>query len=132
MSRYASINMLDQGPKYLKDNCDKVVLINAYSNNYTTITTTAKVAEAALVTGDFAIAGADGAARVLTATLTGKAGGNAAVAVVDGTGMHLAFLKTGTSEVILVTEETSDQPITLGNPVTFNSNPTYTAGQPTA
>ena len=132
MSRYAHVNLLDQGPKYLKDNCDKVILIDAYSSVYATVNGANKVAEAALVTGDFAIAGADGAARVLTATLTGKSMGNALKAVVDGTNMHLAFVKTGTSEVIYVTEESSDQAITSGNPVQLNSNPTYTTNQPTA
>lgn len=132
MSRYAHVNMLDQGPKYLKDNCDKVILINAYSSVYATVNGANKVAEATLVTGDFAIAGADGAARVLTATLTGKSMGNALMTVADGTGMHLAFVKTGTSEVIYVTEESSDQAITSGNPVQLNSNPTYTSNQPTA
>lgn len=130
MSKYAHINLLDQGPKYLKDNCDKVILINAYSSSYATVNGANKVAEAALVTGDFAIAGADGAARVLTATLTGKSMGNALLAVADGTNMHLAFVKTGTSEVIYVVEESTDQAITLANPVQLNSNPTYTSGQP--
>jgi len=32
--------------------------------------------------------------------------------------------------VLYVTEESSNQAITAGNPVTFNSNPTYTSGQP--
>lgn len=132
MSRYASAAMLDNGPQYLKDNCDKVILVDAFTSTYATANTTAKVAEASLVTGDFAIAGADGAARVLTATLTGKAGGNAIIGVNPGTNMHLVFVKTGTSEVIMVTEESSDQVITIGNPITFNSNPTYTSGQPTA
>lgn len=132
MSRYASANMLDQGPKYLKDNCDKVILLSAYSTAYATVNGANKVGEAALVTGDFAIAGADGAARTLTATLTGKSAGNALLTVADGTPMHVAFVKTSTSEVIYVTEESSDQVITLGNPVQFNSNPTYTSGQPTA
>jgi hypothetical protein len=84
------------------------------------------------VTGDFVIAGADGAARTLTATLTGKAAGNALLAVADGTNMHFAFVDTTTSKVLCVIEESSDQPITLGNPVTLNSNPTYISNQPTA
>lgn len=132
MSRYASAAMLDNGPQYLQDNCDKVILVDAFTSNYTTANSTAKVAEATLVSGDFAISGADGAARVLTATLTGLAGGNAIISVNPGTDMHLVFVKTGTSEVILVTEESSDQVITSGNPITFNSNPTYTSAQPTA
>jgi len=132
MARYAHVNMLDQGPKYLKDNCDKVILIDSYQTTYAAVNGANKVAEAALVTGDFAIAGADGAARTLTATLTGKSGGNALIAVAVGTNMHIAFVKTGTSEVIYVTEESSDQNITLGNPIQFNSNPTYVSNQPTA
>lgn len=132
MTRYAHADVLDNGPAYIKANCNKVILTDAYSATYATVNGSAKVAEAALVTGDFALAGADGAARVLTASITGKAGGNAAIAVADGTGMHIAFVDTTTSKVLYVTEESSDQAITLGNPITFNSSPTYTAGQPTA
>ena len=68
----------------------------------------------------------------MTAALTGQDGGNALLAVADGTNMHLAFLDTVTSKVLYVTEESSNQAITLGNPVTFNSNPTYASNQPTA
>ncbi len=130
MTKYAHSDMLDNGPGYLKTNCNKVILTDVYSNVYATVNGSAKVAEAALVTGDFALAGADGAARVLTATLTGKSGGNALKAVADGTNMHLAFVDTATSKVLYVTEESSNQTITSGNPVSFNSNPTYTSGQP--
>ena len=130
MTKYAHSDTLDNGPGYVKTNCNKVILTNAYTNIYATANTTAKVAEAALVTGDFALSGVDGAARVLTATLTGKAGGNALIAVADGTNMHLVFVDTVASKVLYVTEESSNQAITAGNPVTFNSNPTYTSGQP--
>ena len=132
MSRYAHTDVLDNGPQYIKDHCDLVVLTSQYDTTYTGCFTTYKVASAALVTGDFAIAGADGAARVLTATLTGKSGGNALATVNPGTNMHIAFLDTSTSKVLMVTEEASDQAITLGNPIQFNSNPTYTSSQPTA
>lgn len=132
MPRYAHTDLLDNGLAYLKANCNKVVLTSQYDSTYTGCNTTYKVAEATLVTGDFAIAGADGAARTLTATLTGKSGGNALMAVANGANMHIAFLDTTTSKVLYVTEESSDQAITSGNPVQFNSNPTYTANQPTA
>lgn len=132
MARYAHPDVLDNGVKYIKDNCNKVILISAYSTAYATVNGANKVAEAALVTGDFAITGADGSARTLTATLTGKSGGNALQGVADGTNMHLAFVDTVNSKVLYVTEESSDQAITNGNPVQFNSNPTYVSGQPTA
>lgn len=132
MPRYAHADVLDNGIAYIKANCNKVILTDSYNSTYATVNGTAKVAEATLVTGDFALAGADGAARVLTAALTGKSGGNALKAVADGTNMHLAFVDTVNSKVLYVTEESSDQAITLGNPVQFNSNPTYSAAQPTA
>jgi hypothetical protein len=130
MSKYAHADVLDNGPKYIKDTCNKVILINAYSAVFATVNGANKVAEAALVTGDFAIAGADGASRTLTATITGKAGGNALLTVNPGTNMHLAFVDTVTSKVLYVTEESTDQVVTSGNPVTFQSNPTYAIGQP--
>lgn len=132
MSRYSHADVLDNGPQYIKDHCDKVILITAYSTAYATVNGANKIAEATLVTGDFAMSGADGAARVLTATLTGKSGGNAQQGLADGTGMHIAFVDTTNSKVLYVTEESSDQAIVNGNPVQFNSNPTYTANQPTA
>lgn len=131
MTTYAHSDVLDNGPSYIKTNCDKVILISAYSSTYATVNGANKVAEATLVTGDFALSGADGAARVLTATLTGKSGGNAGQTVNPGTGMHVAFVDTANSKVLYVTTESSDQTITSGNPVQFNSNPTYTASQPT-
>ena len=130
MSKYAHADLLDNGPQYLKTNCNKAILINAYSSVYATVNGANKVAEAALVTGDFAIAGADGASRTLTATLTGKSGGNALQTVNPGTNMHLAFVDTTTSKVLYVIEESTDQVVTSGNPVTFNSNPTYAIPQP--
>ena len=132
MSRYAHADVLDNGPAYIKVNCNKVILLTAYTSVYATANGANKVAEATLVTGDFALSGADGAARLLTATLTGKNAGNALQAVADGTNMHLAFVDTVTSKVLYVTEESSNQAITSGNPVTLNSNPTYTSNQPTA
>ena len=130
MTKYAHADTLDNGLSYIKTNCNKVILIDAYSAVYATVNGANKVAETALVTGDFALSGADGAARVLTATLTGKAGGNALKAVANGVNMHLAFVDTVASKVLYVTEESSDQAITLGNPITLNSNPTYSSGQP--
>ena len=131
MTRYAHTDVLDNGLAYIKANCNKVILIDAYSAVYATVNGANKVAEATLVTGDFAIAGADGAARTMTATLTGKAGGNA-IKAAAGAGSHIAFVDTVASKVLYVVPETSLQPITLGNPVTFNSKPTYVSGQPTA
>lgn len=202
MPRYAHNDFLNGGADYLPANADKAILTKDFSTIYAAVNGALKVAEAALVGGDFAVAGGDvtgtatagGAStltdsgkawttnehagrlieitggtgagqyrtissntgtevtvsapwttapdatstykiatpRVVTATLTGKSAGNAAQAVADGTNMHVAFVNVAASKVIYVAEESSNQAITNGNPVTFNSNPTYSAGQPTA
>lgn len=132
MSRYSHPDVLDNGIAYIKANCNAAILITAFATDYATVNGANKIAEATLVTGDFAISGADGAARVLTGTIAGKAAGNAAQSLADGTVMHVAFVDTTTSKVLHVTEESSNQPITSGNPVQLNSNLTYAANQPTA
>ena len=47
-----------------------------------------------------------------------------------GAGNHIAFLDTTNSKVLWVTNETSGQSITIGNPVSFPSL-VYTVNQPT-
>ena len=132
MPRYAHADFLDGGSDAFIAECDVVFLVDAYTTSYATASGSAKIAEAALVSGDFSVSGADGAARVMTLAISGKAGGNAAKAVADGTNMHLVFCNSSASKVLYVTEESTDQPITLGNPVTFNNSPTYSFQQPTA
>lgn len=132
MSRYSHADVLDNGLAYIKANCNKAILMTAYTTVYATANGANKVAEAVLATGDFALSGADGAARTLTCTMVGKSGGTAQQAVADGTNMHVAFVDTVNSKVLHVTEESSDQAIVLGNPVQFNANHVFSSGQPTA
>ena len=132
MPRYAHADFLDGGSDAFIAECDVVFLVDAYTTSYATASGSAKIGQAALVPGDFSVAGADGAARVMTLAISGKSAGNAAKAVPDGTNMHLVFCNIAASKVLYVTEESTDQPVTLGNPVSFNSSPTYTFAQPTA
>lgn len=132
MSRFAHSDLLDNGPNYLINHCDKVVLTSQYDTTYTGCNSTYKVAQANIVSGDFSLAGVAGAARTLTASIAGKSGGNVLLSVNPGTGMHIAFLDTVAGKVLLVTEESSDQAATSGNPVTFANNVNYQIPQPTA
>lgn len=127
MAKYAHPDVLDGGLNYIKANCNKVTLISAYTFGASYATVIGNLlAEAALVTGDFTL-GTSGNDR----TLTTAAGKQDSAANAGGTASHLAFLDTVNSKVLWVTEETSGQVITLGNPVTFPSL-VYTAKQPTA
>ena len=127
MSKWVHADVLDNGPAYIKTNCDKVCVVSAYTagDSYATVTA-AILAEATLTTTDFTLA-SSGNDRTLT-TATGKQDTSANA---TGAASHIAFVDTVNSKVLWVTEETSGQSITAGNPVTFPSL-VYTAKQPVA
>ena len=127
MAKYAHPDVLDNGPAYIKTNCDKVCVLSSYAegDNYATVTA-AILAEAAMASTDFTL-DSSGNDR----TLTTAAGKQDTAANVSGTASHIAFVDTVASKVLWVTEETSGQSITAGNPVTFPSL-VYTAKQPVA
>ena len=127
MTKWAHADVLDNGPAYIKTNCDKVCVVSAYTagDSYATVTA-AILAEAALTSTDFTLA-SSGSDR----TLTTAAGKQDTSANASGTASHFAFVDTANSKVLWVTEETSGQAIVLGNPVTFPSL-VYTAKQPVA
>ena len=127
MTKWAHADVLDNGPAYIKSNCNKVCVVSAYTagDSYATVTA-AILAEATLTTTDFTLA-SSGNDRTLT-TATGKQDTSANA---TGAASHIAFVDTVNSKVLWVTEETSGQTITASNPVTFPSL-VYTAKQPVA
>ena len=127
MAKWAHADVLDNGPAYIKTNCDKVCVVSAYTagDSYATVTA-AILAEAALTSTDFTLA-SSGSDR----TLTTAAGKQDTSANATGAASHIAFVDTVASKVLWVTEETSGQTITSGNPVTFPAL-VYTAKQPVA
>ncbi len=127
MTKWAHADVLDNGPAYIKANCNKVCVVSAYTagDSYATVTA-AILAEAALTTTDFTLA-SSGNDR----TLTTAAGKQDTSANATGAASHIAFVDTVASKVLWVTEETSGQTITASNPVTFPSL-VYTAKQPVA
>lgn len=125
MAKFASANVLDNGPAFIQTNCERMVLLGAYTFGDAYATVTGNIlAEAPMVPGDFTFSSSTNN-RVLT-TAAGKTD---AEANASGTASHIAFLDDTGTEVLWVTEETSGQSITLGNPVDFPSL-TYTAQQP--
>lgn len=124
MAKFAHVNVLDNGPQYIKDNCNAVVLLDAYlfGDSYATVASNI-MATAAMAPTDFTLA-TSGNDR----TLTSAVGKQDASADAGGVASHIAFLDTVDSLVLWVTEETSGQTVTAGNPVTFPSL-VYTAKQ---
>lgn len=128
MAKFAHANVLDNGLNYIKDNCDKVTLISSYSVGESYATVAAKIlAEAAMTSTDFTLA-SSGNNRTLTSA-AGKQDTSANTTGGSATN-HIAYLNTVGSEVLWVTEETSGQVVTAGNPVNFPSL-VYTSNQPT-
>jgi hypothetical protein len=127
MAKFAHADVLDNGIAYIRTNCDKMAVIDAYTfgDNYATVDA-AILASVSMASGDFTL-GSSGNDRTLT-TASGKTDSSA-----DATGAasHIAFLDTANTKVLWVTEETSGQTVTTGNPVDFPSL-VYTSKQPTA
>jgi hypothetical protein len=127
MAKYAHPDVLDQGPNFIKVNCNKMAVIDAYTfgDSYATVNGNI-LAEASMTSTDFTLA-SSGNDR----TLTTAAGKSDTSANATGAASHIAFVDTVNSKVLWVTEETSGQTITAGNPVNFPSL-VYTAKQPVA
>lgn len=124
MAKFAHANVLQNGPAYIKANANKMMLVSAYTVGDSLATCNSnKLAEVTMASGDYTFS-ASGSDQVLTtATKTGTATATAA-----SPNLHFVF-HDGTN-VLWVTDETTDQPITSGNPVDFPALP-YTAKQPT-
>ena len=114
MPFYKHPDVLDNGPIYLKNNCNRIALISAYTqgDSYATVNA-AILADAAMVAADLVI-GSSGLNRTLT--VAGKTD-SAANATGGGVDSHVALLDTVNSKVLFVTEESAAQSILLGNTV---------------
>lgn len=118
MSIWAHIDVMQNGPNYVKTNCNSMVLVSTYSpgDSYATVTGNI-LAEVAMTSTDFTLGGTSGANATMT-TASGKQDPSANASG-GGASMHIVFRDTVNSKVLLVTEETSDQTITINNPVNF-------------
>ena len=129
MAKYAHPDVLDNGPAYIKANCNKAALISSYAFGDSYATVNGRIlAEATMASADFTL-GSNGNDRTLT-TAAGKQDASANASGGSASN-HLAFVDTINSKVLWVTEETSGQSVTAGNPVTFPSL-VYTSKQPVA
>ena len=131
MAKWVRSGVLDNGLNDIKNNATKMLLISAYTlgDSYATVYGNRLNAGVTMVAGDFVLS-SSGNNRLLTATTNGKT--DTATASATGTpDLHIAFTD-GTANVIWVTDETSNQPITNGNTINFpTANLVYTSNQPT-
>lgn len=123
----ASLDALLNDIKGLNAGTGEILLINGYTqgDSYATVTSNA-IGNASIATADFSGPASSGNDRVLTFS---GATGVATQTVLAGQPLHLA-ITDGTSRVLAVTDETSDQAVTSGNTLNFPTF-TMTAKQPT-
>lgn len=129
MAKWVHADVLDNGLNDIKTNANQMALIKAYAaaDSYATVTGNI-VATVAMASGDYTLASA-GSNRTLT-TASGKSDSSADAGSGASPNLHIAFLDTTNSKVKWVTDETTDQVITAGNPVSFPAI-VYTSNQPT-
>ena len=124
MAKWVHPDEMDNGLSAIKTNANAQWLLKAYAagDSYATCTGN-MIAEVAMTSGDYTLADGASSSRTLT-TAAGKTDSGATP------NLHIAFVDTVNSKVLWVTDETSDQVVTLGNPVTFPSV-VLTRSQPT-
>jgi hypothetical protein len=109
-------DLLDNGPLYLKNNCNEVTLCSQEPTTYTDAHTTYKLASVAVTTGDFAVADGDVSGRKVT--MASKTG---ITPTGNGTATHMAFNDTNNSKLLLVKQITS-QALLTSQAVTIPAN----------
>lgn len=130
MAKWVHADVLDNGLNNIKTNANRLWLLKAYAAGDSYATATGNmIAEATMASGDYTLGNGASSARTLT-TAAGKTDSAADANSGASPDLHLAFVDTVNSKVLWVTDETSNQVVTLGNAVTFPSV-VLTSNQPT-
>lgn len=131
MARYAHPDVLDNGLNEIRNDCNSLVLLAAYTlgDSYAVATGGSNIlAQIARAPGDFTLGDGANGSRTLTSASGQDASADATAAA--GVDRHFAFLDTVGQRILWVTPE-GGQAITAGNPVTFPAL-VYRALQPVA
>ncbi len=131
MARWLHADVLDNGPAYLKDNCDQVSVIKAYAagDSYLTVIGNT-VCDIAASSSDFTLGNGSytSSRKISVGAKEANATGNSGASP----DLHFAYLDTGNTKVLAVTDETSDQQIYAGNLVACPAiDPLFVFLQPT-
>jgi hypothetical protein len=126
MAKWVAASVLDNGINQIKNNATRMCLIKAYAaaDSYATVAGNI-IAEAAMTSTDYTLSSVGNDRRATTATKSIAASASSGASP----NLHVAFIDAATN-VLWVTDETSDQVVTSGNTVNFPAL-TYTSAQPT-
>lgn len=133
MAKWAAAIVLDNGPEYIRGLAatagrikQHVVRAYAAGDSYATVIGNS-CAVYDMAQADLVMSTVSSNRRM---TVAAKSGNNATAGSGATPNLHLALVDSTTSAVLLVTDETTDQVITSGNPVNIGSW-TYDVNQPT-
>jgi hypothetical protein len=133
MAKFALASVLDGGSDLIRTRAGtaarvKMHVIKAYAaaDSYATVTGNS-CAVIDMVAGDY-VQSASGLNRVTT--ITAKSGVSVTANSGAAPNLHIAHVDSVSSEVLFVTDETSDQVLTSGNTVNIPAH-TYQVNQPT-
>lgn len=126
MPKWVAAAVLDNGLNHLKNNATRYCLIKAYAagDSYATVAGNI-IAEAAMTAADYVLSSVGSDRRITIASKTP----NATAPSGATPNLHLAHIDAA-NNVLYVTDETTDQVVSSGNPVQLPST-TYTSAQPT-
>lgn len=127
MAKWVRSGVLDNGLNDIKNNATKMLLIRAYTAGDSYATVISNLVAEVTVTSSELVLSSSGNNRVITSP-SGKTS-NASASSGASPNLHIAFTD-GTANVIWVTDETTDQVITVNNPINFPVV-SYTVNQPT-
>lgn len=123
--KYFHDKLFDNGLAYVQTNGNKMVICKGPPATFAEANTLASAGGkgvsgtgVAMASGDFAIGARAGGGREITVTAKSGTVSDATVGTDD---LHIAILNTATSELLLVTDEVTNQALTAGNPVNIPS-----------
>jgi hypothetical protein len=127
MATFIATAALDAELNYVKTNASKIFVLKAYAAGDSSATiTTNKLAEVAVTSADYTLSNS-GNNRVLT--VAAKSTSNSTATLAAGSDLHVAHVDAS-GNALWVTNETTDQAVTTGNPFDIPSH-AITANQPT-
>lgn len=126
MAKWVASSVLDNGLNQIKNSATAMLLIKAYSagDSYATVLSNV-LCTIAMTSGDFTISSSGSNRQLVTTSKSGTASASSG----PTPNLHVAFTN-GTDTVYWVTDESSDQVITSGNPISVPAI-TYVVNQPT-
>lgn len=119
MAKWVNASVLDNGLNQIKTAAIRMLLIKNYTagDSYATVLSN-RIAEVTMANGDYTLSNGASNSRTLTTPAAGTKTATATGSSIVTDDLHFAFTNN-VDTVYWVTDETSDQPVTSGNTVSF-------------